>query len=201
MRGLQLSGLFAGALPWASRCHGCGAGREHTNPTLRGAGCPRRLSAGPRAARTGLPPPACLRLGPGHRHPSAAVGVSAGDVSVRGPDLGRAGRPRPIPPRPSPRLPFSGWGRPGWRSPGSYSSSLSAWSWRERRRVSPAGRGPEAATGAKPQREGTATARPRCFQASELVDQDLRIWNSGSWLALEDEGCASALGNYWDKPR
>ncbi|XP_071658993.1 LHFPL tetraspan subfamily member 2 protein isoform X2 [Patagioenas fasciata] len=41
---------------------------------------------------------------PQHGHPAAAGGVRARDVSVRGPVLGKAGRPRPVPPRPSPRL-------------------------------------------------------------------------------------------------
>lgn len=106
-----------------------------------------------------LPCPGC-RPAPLRALP-AAGGVGAGDVSVRGPVLGRAGRPSPIPPRPSPRLPPSGWGRPGRPSPGSHSSSIGAWSRRERRRTSPAGRGPEAAARAERQRGGAASARQR----------------------------------------
>ncbi|XP_040512254.1 LHFPL tetraspan subfamily member 2 protein isoform X1 [Gallus gallus] len=61
--------------------------------------------------------------------------------------LSWAGQRRRVPPLAA--LPLSGWGRPGRLSPGSHFSSLGAWWRRERGRVSPAGRGPEAAAGAE----------------------------------------------------
>lgn len=79
--------------------------------------------------------------------------------------LSWAGQRRRVPPLAA--LPLSGWGRPGRLSPGSHFSSLGAWWRRERGRVSPAGRGPEAAAGAE--RSRSAQEAPGSGHCSQEV--------------------------------
>ena len=79
--------------------------------------------------------------------------------------LSWAGQRRRVPPLAA--LHLSGWGRPGRLSPGSHFSSLGAWWRRERGRVSPAGRGPEAAAGAE--RSRSAQEAPGSGHCSQEV--------------------------------